>query len=188
MNTAKKENKTYTYSEYLDLEKETNEKHDFYFGEVYNMAGGTIKHNLIVNNISYILKNSFNNKKCLILTENVRFEIKKDNFYVYPDVMITCNKEDLENNKDTLIKHPEIIFEVLSDSTELYDRNTKKKFYLEHASLKYYLLISQKDQRIEMYEKINSHIEFSYYEKPEELINFRQLDFKISVSDVYGVE
>ncbi|MEN8123291.1 MAG: Uma2 family endonuclease [Bacteroidota bacterium] len=188
MNTANKRNKTYSYNEYLELEKETNEKHDFFFGEVFNLAGGTIKHNLIVNNISYTLKGRLKNKRCLILTENVKFEIKKDDFYVYPDIMLTCDEEDLKNNKDTLIKHPIIIIEILSESTELYDRNTKKKFYLEHPSLKYYLLVSQETQRVEMYEKNNSHIEYSYYEKSEEIINFRQLDFNMSVSDIYGTE
>jgi len=188
MNTAKKGNKTYSYSEYLELEKKTNEKHDFYFGEVFNMSGGTKLHNEIIQEIIFCLRNKINNQKCKIYFENVKFEIKKDNFYVYPDVMITCNKEDLENNKDTLIRHPIIIIEVLSESTELYDRNTKKKFYLEHPSLKYYLLVSQENQRVEMYEKINSHIEFSYYEKPDAIINFRQLNFEITISDIYGTE
>jgi len=73
----------------------------------------------------------------------------------------------------------------LSDSTSEYDRNTKKNNYLKLESLKYYILISQKETRIEMYEKIENRIEYSFYETLEELINFRQLNFEIKVSDIY---
>ena len=99
--------------------------------------------------------------------------------------MVTCNKDDLKDDKETIIKNPVVIIEVLSDSTELYDRNTKKRYYLDLPSVKYYLLVSQDEKRIEMYEKINSHIEFFIFEKLDDIINFKQLDFKIKFSEIY---
>jgi len=73
----------------------------------------------------------------------------------------------------------------LSDSTEVYDRNIKKHYYLKLQSLKYYLLISQNETKIEMYEKLKDRIEYSCYEKPDEIISFRQLGFDIKVYDIY---
>ena len=150
------------------------------------MAGGTIRHNIIINEINYILKDLINGKKCILLTENVKLEIKKDNFYVYPDIMVTCDKSDFEDNNNTIIKNPVIIIEVLSPSTEIYDRNTKKNKYLKLPSLKYYLIVAQDNVHIEMYEKIQSKIFFTVYDKQDKTIDFKQLDFKMPVSDIYS--
>ena len=187
MNTALKLEQKYSFNEYLKLEKETHEKHDFFYGEVYNMAGGTKLHNKLIHKITFSLNSKLNKKDCEFYSENIKLELKKDKYYVYPDIMITCNKDDLKDDKETIIKNPVIIIEVLSDSTELYDRNTKKRYYLDLPSVKYYLLVSQNENRIEMYEKINSHIEFFIFEKLDEIINFKQLDFKIKFSEIYQV-
>ena len=186
MKILEKKEKTYSYTEYIQLENTSREKHDFYYGEVFNMAGGTKLHNEIVNEVFFCLRNKSKKKECKIYTENVKLELEQNNFYVYPDLMLTCNEADLKNNKDTIIRHPSIIIEILSPSTELYDRNIKKKHYLELPSLKYYLLISQDEKKIEMYEKIEKRIEYSSYEKPEDIINFKQLNLKITVSDIYN--
>lgn len=185
METVVKLDKKYSFDEYLKLEKQTREKHDFYYGEVYNMAGGTKRHNKIIHEIIFCLRNKINRNDCEFYSENVKLELDEDKFYVYPDLMITCDKSDLKDDTETIIKNPVIIIEVLSPATEIYDRNIKKIKYLKLPSLKYYLMISQDMIRIEMYEKVNSHIAFTIYEKPEDTINFKQLDFSIPVSDIY---
>ncbi|MEN8121809.1 MAG: Uma2 family endonuclease [Bacteroidota bacterium] len=182
--TARKD-KSYSFSEYIEFEQSTNEKHDFYYGEVYNLAGGTIRHSQIIFSSSNILHKFLTKKNCITLTNDVKLELDKDQFYVYPDVIVTCDNDDLSDNTETIIKNPLIIVEILSDSTELYDRNIKKHYYLKLPSLKYYLLISQKETRIEMYEKIENRIEYSSYETPEQEINFQQLGFKIKIADIY---
>ncbi len=177
----------YSFNEYLELEIKTREKHDFYYGEVYNMAGGTKKHNEIIQEIIFSLRSKINKKKCKIYFENVKLELREDKFYVYPDIMMTCDKSDLEDDSKNTIKNPSIIIEVLSESTELYDRNTKKNYYLQLPSLKYYLMVSQNETKIEMYEKINSQIAYSFYKLPEDVINFKQFDFKMPVSEIYDL-
>ena len=181
---AIKFDKKYSYNEYLKLEKETHEKHDFYFGEVYNMAGGTIKHNELIQEIIILFRKK-NKKKCKILFNDVKLELIPDEYFVYPDLMLTCDKDDLKNNKDTIIKKPFAIVEVLSKSTEMYDRNVKLKYYLKISSLKYYVLVSQEAIRVEVYERVNSHWEYRFFEKEDEIIKFKQLDFNIFVKDIY---
>ena len=187
MQTLKKEQKQFNFSEYLKLEEETHEKHDFYFGEVYNMAGGTIKHNLLTLSVYNAFDSFFRKKKCLVLISDVKLELAKDQFYVYPDVMVTCHNNDLSNNEDTMVRNPCIVVEVLSGSTELYDRNIKKHYYLKLPSIKYYLLVSQDETKIEMYEKFKDRIEYSYYENPGQIIIFQQFDLKVRVADIYNV-
>ena len=185
MEATKKTTKKYTFENYLKLEKETREKHDFYYGEVYNMAGGTKKHNLLIHSVLFALYKRQQEKKCQIFSENIKLELIPDQFYVYPDIMLTCNKEDLKNDKDTTIKNPVIIVEILSDSTEIYDRNTKKKYYLTLPSLKYYVLVSQEKISIEIYERVNSHWEFRFFENSDNIVKFRQLNFEIPVGEIY---
>jgi Uma2 family endonuclease len=188
MSTLKKEEKHYTFPEYLKMEEESHEKHDFFFGEVYNMAGGTIRHNLLTGSIYSALKSNFKGKKCMVLFNDVKLELKSNDFYVYPDVIVSCDKNDMLNTKDNIIRHPSIIIEVLSDSTELYDRNIKKHYYLQLPSLKYFLLVAQNETRIEMYEKIEDRIEYSFYEDATQPVHFRQFNFEMSVADIYNME
>lgn len=185
MDEAKKTTEFYSFKEYLKLEEQTREKHDFYFGEVYSMAGGTIRHNQLVNRLLFVFNNHFSEKKCLVLTENVKLELSRDEFYVYPDMMLTCQPDDLADDKSSMVKKPVLIVEVLSEATELYDRNIKKKHSLELPSLKYYLLVSQNQMRVEMYEKTESQILYSSYEKIDETIDLKQLGLSISLKDIY---
>ena len=185
MNAIKKEEKIYTYQEYLEFEMGSQEKHDYFFGEVYNMSGGTIRHHVLAGNVYTSLKQSLIKKDCLIIYE-FKVELRANDFYVYPDIVVSCDKGDKANDLDSIIRNPSIIVEVLSDSTELYDRNIKKHYYLKLPSLKYYLLVSQNETKVEMFEKIENRIEYSFYEKPEDVIEFRQLDFKMKVSDIYA--
>ena len=117
--------------------------------------------------------------------ENVKLELIPNQFYVYPDLMLTCDEDDIKNEQETIIKNPVIIVEVLSNSTELYDRNVKMKYYLKMPSLKYYVLVSQDKISIEIYKRTNSHFEYRFYEKAEDIIKFKQLDFDLSVEDIY---
>ena len=187
MSDLKKEDKLFSFSEYLKFEEKSEEKHDFYFGEVYNMAGSTLDHNEIIQALSRTLFNLLSSRGCKTFINEVRLELKKNEFYVYPDVLVTGDKDDISNGKKVSINNPSIIIEVLSENTELYDRNKKKHYYLQLPSLKYYLLVSQNETKVEMYEKINKKIEYSFYDHPDQVIEFQQMDFSLKVSEIYSV-
>lgn len=186
MENKLKKKTVYSYEEYVAIEQETKEKHEFFFGEIFNMAGTTDTHNLIVLRLSSLLLNLLDakNSKCRVFAENVKLELIRNQYYVYPDLMLACDKRDEETR--TIKKYPSIIFEVLSDSTEDYDRNTKWKHYKAIATLKYYVLVSQYEYLIEVYEKINDFTwQYTIYEGLDKEISFDKLDFSLTMTQIY---
>ena len=122
METLVKKRK-YTYAEYLQLELDTDVRHEFWNGEVFAMAGTSKGHNDIVANINGFLRNHFKPLGCSVHSESVKLELEKENYYVYPDLLLSC--DDADKTDAYLIKNPSLIVEVLSPSTESYDRREK---------------------------------------------------------------
>lgn len=175
------------FQEYLKFEKKSVEQHEYFFGEIIKRDPSTLKHNQIMGAMALAIGQELDREKFLTLFCEIKLELQKDNLCVYPDVMVTCDVYDLSDRSKEIIHHPSIIVEVLSDSTELYDRNIKKHYYLKLPSLKYYLLVSQNETKVEMFEKIEKRIEYSFYENPDENIEFQQLGFTIKVADIFGL-
>jgi Uma2 family endonuclease len=179
-----KGDKKYSFAEYMAMEETSLEKHDFYHGELFAMAGGTTNHNSIIVNLTVALKT---NKKpdCRVFIDGIKLEIEKDEFYVYPDLIYTCN-DDVKGN-DLYVKNPSIIFEVLSDSTALYDKEVKLKYYKKIESLNYYVLVAQKEIMVEVYSRIdNSQIwQYQTFENLNETIVFDRLGFELPVAVIY---
>ncbi len=173
-----------TLNEYLELEETSEIKHEFYYGEIFSMAGTTRVHNEIEGNITFKLKKELKNikKEHFIYSESVKIEITKNYHYAYPDVVVSCS----EKEDDPLsIKHPILIVEVLSDSTREYDMNKKFEFYKQIPSLKHYLLIEQNQYFINSYTKQNDFWYHKSYSKKEDLVELLHLDIKVSVKDIY---
>jgi Uma2 family endonuclease len=186
METVLPQKTIYSYEEYLAQEQETKEKHDFFFGEIFNMAGTTGIHNLLVLRISSLLSAILDKKgsKCHVFAENVKLELIKNQYYVYPDLMLIC--DDRDKPTQTKMHYPSIIFEVLSESTEDYDRGTKWKHYKTIPTLLYYVLVSQKEYLVEVYEKVNDFKwEYTTYEGIEQAILFDKLDFVLNTTQIY---
>lgn len=173
-----------TFAEYLAMEEKSVERHDFYHGDLFAMAGGTKNHNSIVVNITVALKT---NKKpgCDVYIDGMKLEIEKDEFYVYPDVIYTC--QDTLKGDDLYVKNPSIIFEVISESTALYDREVKLKYYKRIQSLNYYILVSQKDIMVEVYSRIDDTQIWRYqsFESVEELIELDRHEFSLTLATIY---
>jgi Uma2 family endonuclease len=179
-----KGDRKYTFAEYMAMEETSVEKHDFYHGEIFAMSGGTTNHNSIIVNLAVALKA---NKKagCNVFIDGMKLEIEKDEFYVYPDLIYTCNEE--LRGDDLFVKKPSLIFEVLSDSTALYDKEVKLKYYKRLASLKYFVLISQKEIMVEVYSRIEDSQIWKYqtFETLEGTIEFDRLGFELPVGVIY---
>ena len=183
-NAIPKGNKKYSFAEYMAMEETSVEKHDFYHGEIFAMAGGTRNHNSIIVNLTVALKT---NKKtgCNVYIDGMKLEIEKNEFYVYPDLIYTCN-DDVKGD-DLYVKNPSIILEVLSDSTALYDKEVKLKYYKKIESLNYYVLVAQKEIMVEVYSRINDSQIWQYqtFENLNETIAFERLGFILPVSVIY---
>lgn len=133
----------YTEAEYLAFERASEIKHEFYRGEIFAMSGASRQHNRININISALLHEQLKNRDCVHFTIDMRVKVQVANLYTYPDLAITCSEPRfLDGEFDTLL-NPQVVIEVLSDSTEKYDRGKKFEMYRTIPSLREYVLVSQ---------------------------------------------
>ena len=140
----------YTVEEYLAFEAKSERKHEYYDGEIFAMAGASLDHIRIVLNIGTSLGAKFLDQQCEIFASDLRVKTKK-NLYTYPDLVIICETPQLEGKEPQTLLNPRVLIEVLSPSTEHYDRTTKFKHYKTIASLKEYVLVSQLEPRVEVF-------------------------------------
>lgn len=139
--------------DYLQLEEETNQKYEYYNGYVEVMAGGSYEHNTITMNISTEINIRLKGKQCQIMNSDTKLYLENSNSYLYPDAMIFCGeKEKAENYKDAF-KNPVVIIEVLSKSTEAFDRGDKFDLYRQLPSLRHYVLVKQDEAKIQIYSR-----------------------------------
>jgi Uma2 family endonuclease len=138
-----------TAEEYLTWEREQPEKHEFFHGDVFAMAGGSPRHNALCARIIAFASSAL--PRCVVLTSDQRVTMVNGGRYVYPDVTIVRSSLEIETN-DVLV-NPTILVEVLSSTTEQYDRGLKWEGYQRIASLTDYVLVSQAEPRIEHYRR-----------------------------------
>lgn len=182
-----------TPAEYLEFERIAEEKHEYFNGEIFAMSGAKRNHNVIAWNIGGELRQKLKDRKCEAYPADMRVFVPKTNLYTYPDLVVVCGEPQFQDNVfDTLI-NPVLLIEVLSDSTESYDRGKKFQHYRSIESLQEYVLVSQDEARIEKYVRhgdgfwllseavgIDSEIEFSSIEC---LIKLSEVYDKIDFSD-----
>lgn len=150
-----------TADEYLAWEREQAGKHEFFHGEVFAMAGGTPRHNALGVSIGAELRAVLRSRGCSVLSSDQRLAFPPHERYVYPDVTVICGPPVFQPGTDDVITNPTILVEVLSASTEEYDRGLKWTGYQRIASLTDYLLVAQAEARIEHYRR-NSDGSWTY--------------------------
>ena len=151
--SSDKQPKYLTVGEYLTLEQDTQTKYEYHGGWVTAQAGGSFNHGKLSFRIARGLADGVESKgsNCQAFSSDNRLYIEATSSYVYPDAMVVCGKEEFaEENKDSLT-NPTLLVEVLSPSTEGYDRGDKFVKYQQIPSLKEYLLISQNEPTVELY-------------------------------------
>lgn len=174
----------YTYEEYLALEQTEGVRYEYYQGEVFAMAGSTKRHNQIAGNIYVWLTTSLPDE-CRVYSGDVKVEIDQQRHYVYPDLVVTCNADDVANDQEALVKHPSLVVEVLSKSTQGYDKNEKQKAYMRLPSLEYYMLVEQNTCEVELYSRQKNLWSYALYNEPNQMISLPKLNLSLTVSEVY---
>jgi Uma2 family endonuclease len=169
-----------TVEEYLRGEKTSELKHEYIDGQVYAMAGASIKHNIINANIFGLLWSNLNGQPCFPLGSDMLLEVSKTQ-YRYPDIMVIC--DDDSSNDDYIRKNPLIIVEILSKSTRKKDKTEKRKEYLSLPSLQEYVLIEQDYAEIDV-QRRSDNWQSAYYFLGDE-ITFESIDVTLSVEDIY---
>jgi Uma2 family endonuclease len=144
---------TYTREEYLARENASETKHEYVNGEIYAMAGRTIEHGALAANIQAELRAHLRDRGCRVLNSDVRIHVEATGTVTYPDASVACPPIQVDPTDRFAILNPVLIVEILSKSTEEYDRNDKRAHYRRIPSLRDYILVSQNEQRIEHYRR-----------------------------------
>ncbi len=174
----------YTVAEYLALEERSNVRHEFFEGEVFAMAGGTAKHNLLIGNCYSMLRAGLRGRPCRVFFENVQLAVEKGHYYNYPDIMVTCSPTDLLAER--IMEAPVLLIEVLSKSTETRDRSWKFNQYKALPSLRHYLLVSQVTCLVEWYRRQETgEWLFTPFTLFTDEITIPELDMTLRLQDVY---
>ena len=177
--------KQYTVDEYIKFDEESGIRHEFHEGFLYPIDGTSANHNEIIQNIAAQLRPVFRKRGCKVFHENLKLQIKNNSKYVYPDIILTCDEED--KNSNFIIRHPNLIVEVLSKSTADYDRSGKLNYYQTITLILYYLLVESRWQSVELYSRTEKDDVWTYqrFSRPTDIIEFPKLDFHLSFQDIY---
>jgi len=143
-----------TEDEYLAFERASEERHEFADGEIFAMAGGSSNHSTVMLSIGTELRVALRHRRCRAHASEMRIHIPTSGRYVYADASVVCGRPQFTDDKHDTLLNPRVIVEVLSSSTEAYDRGDKFAQYQTLASLMHYVLAAQDKPRIEVFTRI----------------------------------
>ena len=139
-------------AEYVARERAAEQKHELVNGEVHAMAGGSPRHNLIASNLLGELRSKLKGS-CLVFGSDQRVHVASTSMYTYPDVTVVCGRPEFHPRFEDTLVNPTLLVEVLSDSTEAYDRGGKFAHYRGVTSLREYVLVAPLERRVELFRR-----------------------------------
>ncbi len=176
-----------TRDEYLQWEEKQEEKHEYVDGQIFAMAGASENHVIITDNFSAVLINKLRGTQCRSFSSDMKLQIATENIYYYPDLLVTCHEGDRLTKQYK--SYPCLIVEVLSESTEAKDRGKKFAHYQKIETLKEYILISQWEQRVEVFRRTDSTLWLLQTFTNDQIIELQSINLQIPVSTIYeGVD
>jgi Uma2 family endonuclease len=177
--------KQYTPEEYLQLERESEIRHEYRDGEIVPMTGGTANHNSIFLNLCVALKLGLRGQNYKVFGGDLRLWIPEYQLYTYPDAMVIQGEPVFQDNRQDTVTNPCLIIEVLSKSTQNYDCSDKFKFYRSMPSFQEYLLINQYQIELEHYTKTPEGWLLRDYTAETQQIKLASVGLELSIADLY---
>ncbi len=180
--------KRYSIKEYLAREELATDKHEYDNGEILAMSGSTFVHSQIGINLSRETSTRLMGKPCQPLNSNIKVRLNAAGKYVYPDVTIFCGspKFDLDDPNQTTITNPSVIIEILSQSTELYDRGKKFEGYRTLPTLKEYVLVSQWEASVETFMRHeDGRWTITSFSGMDSVLKLPSLDIEVPLNKIY---
>ena len=187
MATAARRTRPYlTPQDYLAQERKAETKSEYYAGQVYAMSGAGEAHNLVVTNIIIALGSRLRKRPCKVYPSDMRVKVSPTGLYTYPDVTVVCGEPEFDDKqKDTLL-NPTMIIEVLSESTEAYDRGKKFAHYRTLDSLAEYLIIAQDAVAIDRYvRQYDGRWLLTAYRGLQAVAMLEAIDCELPLAEVY---
>ncbi|KKD37090.1 MAG: Uma2 family endonuclease [Limnoraphis robusta] len=173
-----------TPEQYLELETQSPVKHEYIDGEIYAMAGTTDTHNTIAGNLFTLIRSHLRGTNCRVYFADIKARLEQCNCFYYPDILVTCDPQDQETA--TYKRFPKLIIEVLSASTEAFDRGDKFNDYQTLDSLEEYVLVNTKHQRVEIFRRNEQGgWIFKTYTPSEATFPLQSLNLTVSLTDLY---
>ena len=174
-----------TPKEYLNFERKATTKHEYLNGQIVAMSGASFAHNFITVNIATSLNVQLMEGECRVATSDMRVKVTEIDSYFYPDVVVVCGEPIPEDNVFDTLLNPTLIVEVLSPSTEIYDRGEKFEHYQQIASLKDYILISQDEIHVEYYYRQKNEWLQTEFVELEDVLSLLSIGCELRLSDIY---
>jgi Uma2 family endonuclease len=172
--------------EYLAWERGQEARHEYVDGEIFAMTGASREHNLICGNAFALLHTQLRGKPCEVYSNNMRVKVRETGIYTYPDIVAVCGEPRFEDDRVDTLLNPVLIVEILSDSTERYDRGTKFAHYRRLDSFREYLLVAETELRVERYRRQGGESWLLVeYRNPEDQIELESLDCRVKLADIY---
>lgn len=172
--------------EYLAVERQAEFRSEYFDGEIFAMAGASKPHNIIVGNLNRLIGTQLLDRPCSVYANGMRVKVIPTNKYFYPDVVATCGEEMFEDAATDTLLDPQLIIEVLSPSTEGYDRGKKFEHYQRIPSFVEYVLISQEPYRIEHYaHEGEQRWSYTEYRHAGEVLRLHSIDCELTLKDIY---
>lgn len=177
---------SFTPEEYLALERKAEYKSEYLDGEIFAMTGASRKHNLVVGNVYAAIHAQLRKRLCEVYPSDMRVKVSPTGLYTYPDIAVVCGEPAFDDEqKDTLL-NPTVIIEVLSKSTEGYDRGAKFEHYRRLESLAEYVVIAQEKHHVEHYTRQpDNQWLLSETNDPQDTLTLTSIDCTLALADVY---
>jgi Uma2 family endonuclease len=175
-----------TSEEYLAIERKAEFKSEYFNGEIFAMSGASPEHNQITANVLAEIHTQFKKRPCRVYMNDMRVKVSPTGLYTYPDIVALCEQARFDDKQTDTLLNPTVIIEVLSDSTEDYDRGKKFQHYRTLASLQEYLLIAQDKCHIEHYiRQTNNQWLFSDINDLEATLELPSIECSLILADIY---
>lgn len=173
-----------TPEQYLEIETQNTIKHEYINGEIYAMAGTTDTHNIIALNFASLIRSHLRGTNCRVYFADIKLRLEECNCFYYPDILVTCHPQDQETS--TYKRFPKLIIEVLSESTEAFDRGDKFNDYQTLESLEEYVLVNTKHRRVEIFRRNKKGgWYFQTYTTSKVTFALQSLNLTLSLVDIY---
>jgi len=176
--------KKISFKEYLEWEKESGSKYEYFQGEIFAMSGTSIIHNIIFKNLFGSMAYKLKGKTCQPYGSDLKIHIPQNTLYTYPDISIIC--KDIIGSKNDIAAEPSVIIEILSTSTKNYDKGDRFKLYRDIPTLKEYILIDSESVNVEAF-RINSsgRWELEEYKNHQEVLTISTIGATFPLTEIY---
>lgn len=175
-----------TPDEYLAWERKAKLKSEYLYGHILAMSGASFTHNIITTNTTTALNNQLVESGCIVVASDMRVRTSPEVSYFYPDVLVVCDEPRFEDDTFDTLLNPIVLVEVLSPSTEAYDREEKFEHYKQLTSLREYLLVSQNQAHVEHYRRHGTQWILTEYRSLEDVLTLDSIKCQLFLREIYA--